>query len=164
MFHGGQDLLYRASDAGSGPLLPHGLFKAHRSVYDGIYADKSHLFKLPAHRYRPAYGDDGDAFPCGMPQDSCGCLSRCCLGVYPSLARDDEVCSFEKRVECNGVEHHFNPCRSLSAFVRCCREISLPMRRACPCLHRWWRCRLFRPGICGIPCSARQKSSRRFRT
>ena len=27
MFHGGQDLLYRASDAGSGPILPHGLFK-----------------------------------------------------------------------------------------------------------------------------------------
>ena len=48
MFHGGRDLLYRASDAGCGPILPHGLFKAHRSVYDGIYADKSHLFKLPA--------------------------------------------------------------------------------------------------------------------
>lgn len=110
MFHGGQDLLYRASDAGSGPILPHGLFKAHRSVYDGIYADKSHLFKLPAHCHGSAYGDDGDSFSCGMPQDSCCCLSRCCLGVYPSLARDDEGRSFEKRVECNGVEHHFNPC------------------------------------------------------
>ncbi len=48
MFHGGQDLLYRASDAGCGPILPHGLFKGSPGVYDGIYADKSHLFKLPA--------------------------------------------------------------------------------------------------------------------
>ena len=38
------------------------LVQAHRSVYDGIYADKSHLFKLPAHCHGPAYGDDGDSF------------------------------------------------------------------------------------------------------
>ena len=30
-------------------------------------------------------------------------------GHHPSLARDDEVAP-SRSVECNGVEHHFNPC------------------------------------------------------
>ena len=109
MFHGGQDLLYRVSDAGSGPILPHGLFKAHRSVYDGIYADKSHLFKLPAHRSNPPMAMTGIPF-------RAACL-RTPAAVFPAAVwasiRPSPVMTRSapsKRVECNGVEHHFNPC------------------------------------------------------